>query len=40
MGEPVKGASGWMIVLYIIAGIFGLQAIALLVSLGISLAGH
>ena len=32
------GTSGWMVVVYIIAGLFGLEILGLLVSLGISLA--
>jgi len=41
-GEPVSqkaGTSGWMIAVYIVAGLFGLEVLGLLISLGISLLG-
>jgi hypothetical protein len=41
-GQEVRqrtGASGWMIVVYIVAGLFGLEILGLLISLGISLIG-
>jgi hypothetical protein len=34
------GTSGWMIIVYIIAGLFGLEILGLLISLGFSLAGR
>ena len=42
-GQAVRqqaGTSGWMIAIYIIAGLFGLEILGLLVSLGISLIGR
>jgi hypothetical protein len=39
-GQEVRqkaAVSGWMIFLYVIAGLFGLEALGLLVSLGASL---
>jgi len=41
-GEPLRppaGPSGWMIVVYIIAGLFGVELLGLLISLGISSLG-
>jgi hypothetical protein len=41
-GQEVRqqtGTSGWMIVVYIVAALFGLELLAGLVSFGISLAG-
>jgi hypothetical protein len=41
-GQAVRqqaGASGWMIAVYIVAGLFGLEILGLLISLGISLMG-
>jgi hypothetical protein len=41
-GQEVRqqaGTSGWMIAVYIVAGLFGLEILGLLVSLGISLLG-
>jgi hypothetical protein len=42
-GQEVRqqtGASGWMVVVYIIAGLFGLEILGLLISLGISFIGR
>jgi hypothetical protein len=41
-GQEVRqqaGTSGWMIAVYIVAGLFGLEILGLLIGLGISLAG-
>jgi hypothetical protein len=41
-GQEVRqqaGASGWMIAVYIVAGLFGLEILGVLISLGISLMG-
>jgi hypothetical protein len=41
-GQEVRqqaGASGWMIVVYIVAGLFGLEILGVLIALGISLMG-
>jgi Domain of unknown function (DUF5671) len=41
-GQEVRqqaGASGWMIAVYIVAGLFGLEILGLLISVGISLMG-
>jgi hypothetical protein len=41
-GQEVRqqaGTSGWMIAVYIVAGLFGLEILGLLISLGISLMG-
>jgi hypothetical protein len=38
--RQLMGTSGWMIVVYIVAGLFGLEILGLLVSIGISLMGR
>lgn len=42
-GQAVRqqaDTSGWMVAVYIIAGLFGLEILGLLISLGISLIGR
>jgi hypothetical protein len=42
-GQPVRqqaGTSGWMVAVYIVAGLFGLEILGLLISLAVSLLGR